>query len=205
MPKKYTTKRKSRSMYYQKYKALKNSPIIYPSPYDSCLIYYNEINVFTDLTATSAFFCGAYRIQRHASHVALRAYFSQYRVEKVTMKLQFSEAGTQNSCFMATTHSSDGATTAASTPTITSIRAYKDTQVYQIGQNCPKKVWYFSRNDPNEYNYRDILAAVITADDEFANGGVQFFVAQTVGAGTTSVTCLMTYKIRYIGKQSIAL
>lgn len=121
------------------------------------------------------------------------------------MTLQFSEAGTQNSCFMATTHSSDGATTALSTPTITTIRAYKDSQMFQVGQNCPKKVWYFNANDPNEYVYRDVAAATITADDEFSAGGVQFFCAQTAGAGATSVTCLMKYKVRYIGKQSIAL
>lgn len=205
MPKAIKRKAPSRSRYYKKYLTLKNSPKLYPSPYQSCLIYFNEINTFTDLTASAGFFCGAYRIQRHATHVALRPYFSQYRVEKVTMTLQFSEAGTQNSCFMATTHSADGATTGASTPTITTIRAYKDSQMYQIGQNCPKKVWYFSSNDPNEYVFRDVAAAVITADDEFAAGGVQFFVAQTVSAGATSVTCLMKYKVRYMGKQSIAL
>lgn len=199
-------KRHSRSKYYNKYRTLKNQGLIlYPSPYESLILYYNEITVFSDAANTAAFYAGAYRIQRQVAHVALRPYFSQYRVEKVTMSLQFSEAGTQNSCYMATTHAADGATTAASTPTVTSIRSYKDSQIYQIGQNCPKKVWYFSSNDPQETIYRDVAAATITNDDEFQVGGVQFFVAQNIGTGVTSVTMFVKYKVRYIGKQAIAL
>lgn len=200
-------KRKSRSRYYNKYHSLKraNTLRLYPSPYDSCLIYYNELTVFTDAAATAAYFAGAYRVQRNASHVAMRSFFSQYRVEKVTMMLQFSEGAGQNSCYMATTHSADGATTIASVPTVTSIRIYKDTQIFQVNQNCPKKVWNFDSGDVTECGYRDIGNATITADDEFAVGGVQFFVAQNIGAGTTSVSCMVKYKVRYIGKQAIAM
>lgn len=199
-------KRKPRSRYYDKYRTLKTNTLrLYPSPYESMLIYYNEINVFNDLNATAGFFCGAYRIQRQAAHVNLRPYYSQYRVEKVTMTLQFSEGAIQNACYMATTHSADGATTAASTPTVTSIRSYKDSQVFQVGQNCPKKIWYMNSSDPQEALYRDVAPGTLTLDDEFAVGGVQFFVSQTVGAGATSITCFMKYKIRYIGKQSLAL
>lgn len=189
----------------RKYKSYSNAPIVYPSPYQSMLLYFNEINSFTDTGATAAFFAGAYRVQRQVAHINIRPYFSQYRVEKVTVRLQFSEGATQNQCFMATTHSADGATTAASTPTITTIRNYRDSQMYQIGQNCPKKVWYFNHNDPNECTYRDVAAATITNDDEFAQGGVQFYVTQVIGAGITSVTALMTYKVRYFGKQAIAI
>lgn len=196
-----------RSRYYKKYRTLKQlGPIIFPNPYQSMLIYYNELNAFTDFSSPAGFFCGAYRVQRHQAHVNLRAYFSQYRVEKVTVTLQFSEIANQNQCLMATTHSADGATTGASTPTITTIRSYADCQMYQVGQNCPKKVWRFSVNDPNEYNYRDILAAVTTNDDEYQNGGVQWFCTQTTNAAAqTSITALMKYKIRYVGKQSIAI
>lgn len=199
-------KNKSRSQYYTKYRNLKNNVLkLYPSPYESMLVYYNELNTFTDLAATMGFFCGAYRVQRQAAHVNLRPYYSQYRVEKVTMTLQFSEGAVQNSCYMATTHSPDGATTAASTPTVVTIRSYKDTQIFQIGQNCPKKTWYMDPADPQETTYRDVAAGTITADDEYAVGGVQFFATQNVGAGVLSCTVLMKYKVRYIGKQSIAL
>lgn len=200
-------KRQSRSKYYNKYRNLKSERglVLYPNPWESLIMYYNELQVSTDAAATTGFFAGAYRVQRQAAHVNLRPYFSQYRVEKVTMTLQFSEGAGQNSCYMATTHSADGATTAASTPTVTSIRIYKDSQIFQINQNCPKKVWYFNPGDVTECGYRDVAAATIIADDEFAVGGVQFFVAQNIGAGTTSVSCLVKYKVRYVGKQGIAI
>lgn len=206
MPKAMTTyKRKSRSKYYDKYRQLKATPTIYPSPYDSLLVYYNELQTWTDTNATAPFFCGAYRIQRALAHVNLRGYFGQYRVEKLTVKLQFSEGATQNSVFMATTHSADGATIAAPYPTSATIRNYRDCEMFQIGQNCPKKVWYFSHSDPNEYTYRDVLAATATVDDEFSQGGVQFYVNQSPGTGTLSISALLTFKVRYHGKQAVAL
>lgn len=199
------SKPKSRSKYYNKYKQLKNSPTIYPNPYDSLIVYYNRLVVYTDLAASSGAFEAAYRIQREATHVALRPYFGQYRVEKVTMRLQFAEGPSFNNCFMATTHSPDGATVAASTPTIQSIRNYKDYTMFQTYQNCPKKSWYFKTEDPNEYTYRDVAAATITNDDEFHQGGVQFFVSNIAGAGTAAVTCHVQFKVRYIGKQAVSI
>lgn len=205
MPKAMPRKTPSRSRYYKKYLNLKRSPTLYPNPYDSLIIYYNRLVVYTDLAASSGAFEGAYRIQREATHVALRPYFGQYRVEKVTMRLQFAEGPSFNNCFMATTHSADGATTAASVPTIASIRNYKDYSMYQTYQNCPKKSWYFKSDDPNEYTYRDVAAATITADDEFAAGGVQFYVSNIAGAGTAAITCHVKFKVRYIGKQAVSI
>jgi len=205
MPKAIKVKRRSRSRYYNKYQTLKMAPKLFPSPYESSLIYFNRLVVFTDAATPVGAFEGAYRIQRENALVNLRPYWSQYRVEKVTMTIQVAEAPNIQSIYMATTHSADGATTAASTPTIISIRAYKAYQMYQTNQNCPKKSWYFNPHDITECNYRDIPAASITADDEFQVGGTQFFCAQTVGAGVVSLSVAIKYKVRLMGKQAIAI
>lgn len=200
-----TMKPKSRSRYYKKYQQLKVSPVLYPSPFQSSLIYFNRLIVFTDAATPVGAFEGAYRVQREAALVNLRPYWSQYRVEKVTMTIQVAEAPNIQSIYMAGTHSPDGATTAASTPTIVSIRSYRDFQMFQTNQNCPKKTWYFNSQDITECDYRDIPAAGIIADDEFKVGGVQFFCAQTVGAGVVSLSVSVKYKVRLMGKQAIAI
>lgn len=200
--------KRSRSRKASTYKLLKKQfamPYIYPNPYQSMLLYYNQTVTLTDATVTTGFFAGAYKIQREVSHVNLRQYWGQYRVEKVTLTVVCAEAPTQTAIYLATTHSQDGATTAASTPTLTSIRSYSDCRVFQVSDRAHSITWYFNTNDPNETSYRDVSAVTITADDEFSVGGPQFFASQVVGAGNVSFQLLVKYKVRYMGKQSIAI
>lgn len=207
MPKTNTNLKKQQqlSRYYKKYQKLKLFPSIYPSPYDSCLIYYNLVVSLTDVATTTGFFAGAYRVQRHAEHVALRGYFGQYRVEKVTLSVITAEAPTLTAMWLATTHSADGATTGASTPTLTSIRSYRDARMAQVNDRVQKISWYMNANDPQEYTYRDVSTATITNDDEFAVGGPQVFASMLVGAGNIAFQLLIKYKVRYMGKQAIAI
>lgn len=207
MPKNNMALKKQQQLtrYYKKYQKLKLFPSIYPSPYDSCLIYYNLVVSLTDAVATTGYFAAAYRVQRYVEHVNLRAYFGQYRVEKVTLSIITAEAPTLTAMWLATTHSADGATTAASTPTLTSIRSYRDSRMAQVNDRVQKITWSMNQNDPQEYTYRDVAAATVTADDEFAVGGPQMFASMAVGAGNIAFQLLIKYKVRYMGKQAIAI
>lgn len=198
-------KRKSRSKYYGKYQAVKQKGMLtlYPSPYDSMLLYFNELVIFSDAAVTGGAFYGARRPQRFTSFTALRPYYGQWRTEKVTVRISFSEVASQSACYMATTHSEDGLYTTA--PTVVTMKNYRDYQIYQVNQNCPKKVWYMNPNDAEETSYLDVPSAVITDISEAKVGGILFFVSQIVGAGNTSISVHIQYKVRFIGKQAVGI
>lgn len=199
--------RNSRKRYSKKQKMSRgNTVVLYPSLYDSLLMYFNYSVTYTDAAATAGAFFGANLVQSFQALVNLRPYFSQYRVEKVTLKLMFAELPNHVQCHMATTHSADGATVGASTPTLASIKSYRDWQVFSIQQNTPKKVWKMDINDLNECDYTDIPAATIVADSQFIVGGVQFFVTQIVSGNTlASVFAMVQFKVRLKGKQAISV
>jgi len=151
-------------------------------------------------------FYGAYFVESFQALVNLRPYFSQYRVEKVTVRLSVAEAGQFNQIHMATTHSADGATVGASTPTLISIRSYKDWQIFSPQQNVPKKVWRMDTNDISECNYYDTPSAIINANSQFITGGVQFFSAIDAVAGATpAIQAEVQFKVRLKGKQAIGV
>lgn len=180
-----------------------NAPRLYPSLYDSMLMYFNYSQTFTDTAISQGAFYGAYLVESFQSLVNLRPYFSQYRVERVTLRLAIAETPNFAQVHMATTHSADGATVGASTPTLQSIKQYRDWQVFAPNQNTPKKVWKMDTNDASETNYYDVPAAIINANSQFVVGGVQFFTGLTaVGAGTAAVVAYVQFKVRLKGKQA---
>lgn len=172
---------------------------------DTLVMYFNYSVTYTDLVGTAAAFFGAYTPMNFQALVNLRPYFGQFRTEKVTLRLMFAEAPNHTQCHMATTHSADGATVAANTPTLASIKSYKDWQVFSISQNTPKKVWAFDPSDTYEVQFTDVPSAVVNQDSQFQVGGVQFFCAQTVGTGVASIFAYVQYKIRLKGKQAISV
>lgn len=193
---------KPRKRYTKKALAI-NAPRIYPSLYDSTLMYFNYSQTFTDAAITQSAFYGAYFIESFQNLVNLRPYFSTYRVEKVTLKLMISELPNITQIHMATTHSPDGATVGASSPTLASIKQYRDWQVFSSQTNLPKKVWKMDINDPSETNYYDVPPAIVTANSQFIVGGVQFFMGiNAVGAGTPVVVSYVQFKVRMKGKQA---
>lgn len=106
---------------------------------------------------------------------------------------------------MATTHSADGATAAANTPTLQGIKAYRDYQVFMPNQNCPKKIWTMDSNDIYECQFSDIPAAAANVDAIFTVGGVQLFVSQVVGAGNSAFFAHVKFMVRLKGKQAFAV
>lgn len=183
--------------------ATRNSPRLYPSLYDSMLMYFNYSQTFTDTAITQGAFYGAYFVESFQTLVNLRPYFSQYRVEKVTLRLMIAENPAFAQIHMATTHSADGATVGASTPTLQSIKQYRDWQVFAVNQNTPKKVWTMDTNDASETNYYDVPAAIVSANSQFVVGGVQFFTGlNAAGAGGAAVVAYVQFKVRLKGKQA---
>lgn len=205
MPKAYNKNMKNNQItrYYKKYQKAKLFPSVYPSPYDSCLIYYNFSQTFTDAVTSNGFFAAAYRVQRYAQHVALRPYFNQYRVEKVTMSVIAAEPGQVISLFLATTHGSDGATTLVNQPNLDSIRNYKDCRICMPNEKVNKISWYMSTTDSNEYTWRDVNLVGQTDDSEYSMGGPQCFFTMKLGAGDIVYHVFVKYKVRYMGKQAI--
>jgi len=202
---KYTRKSRSSRRYRPRTKANpRNSLVLYPPANDSLIMYFNTFITHTDAASPAAMYYGAYNVQNFAALVNLRPYFGQYRVERISVRLMFAELPNITQVHMATTHSADGATFAASTPTLPSIRAYRDWQVYSIQDKCPKKVWKFDPCDSTETNYLDIPAAAIANDSQFVCGGVQYYVVQQIGTGVPSVFAYVQYKVRLRGKQAIA-
>lgn len=179
------------------------APKLYPSLYDSMLMYFNYSQTFTDAAITQGAFYGAYFVESFQSLVNLRPYFSQYRVEKVTLRLMVAELPSFVQIHMATTHSADGATVGASTPTLASIKSYRDWQTFAITQNNPKKIWRMDPNDLTECNFNDIQAAIVNANSQFIVGGVQFFTGiNAVGAGSAAIVAEVQFKVRLKGKQA---
>lgn len=192
-----------RKRYSRSKKQVANAPKLFPSLYDSMLMYFNYSQTFTDAAITQGAFYGAYLVESFQTLVNLRPYFSQYRVESVTLRLMLSENPAFSQVHMASTHSADGATVGASTPTLTSIKSYRDWQVFAANQNVPKKVWYMDSTDITETNYVDVPAAIINANSQFGVGGVQFFTGLNgVGAGTAAVVAYVQFKVRLKGKQA---
>jgi len=167
-------------------------------------MYFNYSITYTDAAANPAGFFGAYLPLNISGLANLRPYFSQFRVERVTLKLMVGEAGTFQQIHMATTHSADGATALANTPTLAGIKAYRDYQVFQPLQNTPKKVWRMDQNDIYECSFSDVPAAAANVDAIFTAGGVQFFSVQTVGAGTATLFASVQYMVRLKGKQAFS-
>lgn len=181
------------------------TPTLYPALADSLIMYFNYTVTYTDAATPSAAFYGAYFPLNVQGLVNLRPYFSQFRVERVTVRVMVAEQANVSQIHMATTHSADGATAAANTPTLQGIKAYRDYQVFSPVQNCPKKIWTMDPNDIYECQFSDIPAAANNVDAIFTVGGVQLFVSQVVGAGNSSFFAHVKFMVRLKGKQAFAV
>lgn len=178
---------------------------LYPPIWDSCVFYFNYMQVvsFPGAAAVGKWYPVHYP-RTVASFAALSTYFGYYRVEKVTATLALAEIMDSARIEMATSHDEHGFYAVA--PDSTTIRKLPDHQQYSF-MSVPKKVWRMDTTVLGECNYSEVPDVAEAASiNQSVQGGIAVFLTTTTVASTANAYSIaVKYKIRFKGRAAVSL
>lgn len=179
---------------------------LYPSIYDSTLLYFNNSITYPVAAGAVPFNCVyvyTSGIQVTQNFIQLGQYFSRYRVEKMTVEFTMDQNAPIEEVSMAEIHD-----TKVVPLTYVTLDSYANVKTYspQAGARC-RCIWKMRPEITNDTIFRDFPAAAVNPPPN-DNGGVIFLVrgsqAATV-AWSSMYSINAKYKVRFTGRNGIAI
>lgn len=197
-------KRTGYSKYYRKYKRYQTNTLrLYP-PYWQTSVFYstysaNQLTTINTIPSTFFFFPTTY-VETMANFVAMRAYFGEYRVEKMTMTLSPGASG-----IIQTADVHDMQSTAAILANIGAINKYASVKIYNDEAQPIQCVWRMQSDKVEEVKFKVIPTNVIPAVTNTVGGICYTYQGSTVATQTGLIFLKynIKYKIRFSGKNAI--
>lgn len=202
------TTKATRTPYARQLKRRRASNItpLYPSIYDSTILYFNNTVTYPVASATLAsnvVYVYTSGILVTQNFIQLGQYFSRYRVEKMTVELTMDQNAPIEEVSMVEIHD-----TKVLPLTYVTIDSYANVKTYspQAGSRC-RCIWKMRPDITNDTLFKDIPAAVANPPPN-ENGGIVWSIRGSIST-TAQWSCMYStntkYKVRFTGRNGVAI